>query len=33
MEELQRKIDKSMIIMKDFNVSLVIIDMSSKEKN
>lgn len=33
MKELQRKIDKSVIIMKDFNISLAVTDMTSKEKN
>lgn len=28
----QRKIDKFMMLMEDFNISLVIVDMSSKEK-
>lgn len=30
--QLQRKIGKSMIIMEDFNISLVVIAMSNKEK-
>lgn len=29
--QLQRKIGKSMIIMEDFNISLVVIAMSNKE--